>query len=98
MAVFRNYSSGLFKLKLLCVCMLIILCALLTCKIFSVICLSHVSAKDFISEQVCFTTYQFPYLIMHGTMEVSVEGINFFCTQLQLQLWCFNTGERQLRI
>ena len=38
MAVFRNYSSGLLKLELLCVCMLIILSALLTCKSFRVIC------------------------------------------------------------
>ena len=31
-------------------------------------------------------------------MEVSVEGINLFCTWIQAQLWCFNTAERQLRI
>ena len=66
MVIFRNYSSGL--LKLLCVCMLILLCALLLCKVCYVTFLSNVSVKGFIFEQFGFTTGKFPYLIMHGAM------------------------------
>ena len=68
MVIFKNYSSGL--LKLLCVCMLIILCALPPCKVYYryVTFLSNVSVKGFISEQFGFTKGQFPYLIMHGAM------------------------------
>lgn len=66
MAIFRNYSSGL--LTLLCVCMLISLCALLTCKVYYVTFSSNVSVKGFIFEQLCFTTRQFSHSIMHGTM------------------------------
>ena len=65
MAIFRNYSGGLLKL---CVYMLIILCAPLTCKVYCGFLLSNLSVKGFIFEQFCFTTRQFPYLIMHGTM------------------------------
>ena len=74
MAIFRNYSSGL--LKLLCVCVLIILCVLPTCKDYSVIFLSYVSAKGFIFKQFCVTTYQSPCLIMHGAVRNnSFDGI-----------------------
>ena len=48
--------------------MLISLCALLTCKVYYVAFSSNVSVKDFIVEQFCLTTSQFPYLIIHGTM------------------------------
>ena len=73
MARFRNYSSGLL---LLCVCMLILLCALLTCEVYCVILLSNVSAKGFIFEQFCILTRQFPYLIRHGTTRNnSFDGI-----------------------
>ena len=67
MVIFRNYSSGLLKL-LLGVCMLISLCALLTCKVYYVAFSSNVSVKDFIVEQFCLTTSQFAYLIIHGAM------------------------------
>ena len=67
MAIFRNYSSGLLKL-LLCVCMLISLCALLTCKVYYVTFSSNVSVIGFIVEQFCFTTRQFQSLIRHGAM------------------------------
>ncbi len=66
MVIFRSYSSGL--LKLLCVCMLILLCALLPCKVYHVTFLSNVSVKGFMFEQFGFTTGQFPYLIVHGAM------------------------------
>ena len=66
MVIFRNYSNGL--LKLLCVCMLILLCTLLPCKVYYATFLSNVSVKGFVFEQFCFTTLQFPYLIMHGAM------------------------------
>ena len=66
MVTLRNYSGGL--LKLLCVCMLILLCALLPCKVYYVTFLSNVSVKGFIFEQFCLTTPQFPYLITHGAM------------------------------
>ena len=68
MVIFRNYSSGLLK-SLLGVCMLISLCALLlTWKVYYVAFSSNVSVKDFIVEQFCLTTSQFPYLIIHGAM------------------------------
>ena len=66
MVIFMNYSSGL--LKLLCVCMLILLCALPPCKVYYLTFSSNVSVKDFIFEQFCFTKSQFPYLITHGAM------------------------------
>ena len=66
MVIFRNYSSGL--LELLCVCMLILLCALLPCKVYYVTFLANVSVEGFVFEQFGFTTLQFPYLIMHGAM------------------------------
>ena len=56
--------------------MLISLCALLTCKVYYVAFSSNVSVKDFIAEQFCLTTSQFPYLIIHGAVRNnSLDGL-----------------------